>query len=59
MGACHPAIEAMIDRLLTSESQDDYVAAVRALDRVLISALRGAVLAQWIGWQPDVWWVEE
>jgi ABC-type oligopeptide transport system substrate-binding subunit len=37
MGACNPAIEAMIDRMLTSESQDDYVAAVRALDRVLIS----------------------
>jgi peptide/nickel transport system substrate-binding protein len=33
MGACNPAIEAMIDRMLTSESQDDYVAAVRALDR--------------------------
>jgi peptide/nickel transport system substrate-binding protein len=37
MGACNPAIEAMIDRMLTSESQDDYIAAVRALDRVLIS----------------------
>jgi len=35
IGACHPAIEAMIDRMLNSESQDDYVAAVRALDRVL------------------------
>ena len=37
MGACHPAIEAMIDRMLNSESLDDYVAAVRALDRVLTS----------------------
>ena len=35
MGACNPAIEALIDRLLTSDSQEDYVAAVRALDRVL------------------------
>lgn len=35
MGACHPAIEALIDRLLTSDSQADYLAAVRALDRVL------------------------
>ncbi|MBF9031517.1 ABC transporter substrate-binding protein [Rhodobacterales bacterium HKCCE3408] len=37
MGACHPAIEAMIDRMLTSDSQDDFVAAVRAMDRVLMS----------------------
>jgi peptide/nickel transport system substrate-binding protein len=82
MGACNPAIEAMIDRMLTSESQDDYVAAVRALDRVLISQryvvpfwfnpiARIAhnaelhypdyipIYGDWIGWQPDVWWVEE
>jgi peptide/nickel transport system substrate-binding protein len=37
MGTCHPAIDALIGRMLTSDSQDDYVAAVRALDRVLIS----------------------
>ncbi|MEM9318171.1 MAG: extracellular solute-binding protein [Pseudomonadota bacterium] len=37
MGACNPAIEAMIERLLTSPSQEDFVAAVRALDRVLMS----------------------
>ncbi len=82
MGACHPAIEAMIERMLTSESQDDYVAAVRALDRVLTSmryvvpfwhnpVSRVAhsaelhypetipIYGDWIGWQPDVWWVEE
>jgi peptide/nickel transport system substrate-binding protein len=82
MGACNPAIEAMIDRMLTSESQDDYVAAVRALDRILISEryvvpfwhnpiariahnaeLRYPdyipIYGDWIGWQPDVWWVEE
>ncbi|WP_227257963.1 extracellular solute-binding protein [Kangsaoukella pontilimi] len=37
MGVESPAIEALVDRLLTSESRDDYIAAVRALDRVLIS----------------------
>ncbi|MBF9061151.1 ABC transporter substrate-binding protein [Rhodobacterales bacterium HKCCSP123] len=82
MGACHPAIEAMIGRMLNSESQDDYVAAVRALDRVLTS-MRYVVpfwhnpvsriahnaelhypevipiYGDWIGWQPDVWWVED
>ena len=35
MGVKSPAVDAMIDRLLTSPSQDDFVAAVRALDRVL------------------------
>ena len=35
MGADDPAIPAMIDAMLTAETQDDYVAAVRALDRVL------------------------
>lgn len=35
MGMCSPAAEAMIDRLLNSESRDDFVAATRALDRVL------------------------
>lgn len=35
MGADDPAIAAMIDAMLTSGSQQDYVAAVRALDRVL------------------------
>ncbi|WP_284266478.1 extracellular solute-binding protein [Roseicyclus amphidinii] len=82
MGACHPAIEAMIGQMLNSESQDDYVAAVRALDRVLTSMryvvpfwhnpvsrvahnaeLRYPetipIYGDWIGWQPDVWWVEE
>ncbi|BDW85417.1 ABC transporter substrate-binding protein [Roseicyclus marinus] len=81
MGACHPAIEAMIGRMLNSESQEDYVAAVRALDRVLTSQryvvpfwhnpvsriahdarLRFPetipIYGDWIGWSPDVWWVE-
>lgn len=35
MGMCAPAAEAMIDRILNSESHDDFVAATRALDRVL------------------------
>ena len=35
MGADDPAIMAMIDAMLASETQDEYVAAVRALDRVL------------------------
>jgi peptide/nickel transport system substrate-binding protein len=68
--------------MLTSDSQEDYVAAVRALDRVLTSMryvvpfwhnpvsrvahdveLRYPdtipIYGDWIGWQPDVWWVEE
>jgi peptide/nickel transport system substrate-binding protein len=35
MGVCNPAIDAMITQMLNSESRDDYIAAVRALDRVL------------------------
>ncbi|MEY3003542.1 MAG: hypothetical protein RLZZ491_718, partial [Pseudomonadota bacterium] len=81
MGACNPAIEAMIDQMLNSDSQDDYVAAVRALDRVLtaeryvvpfwhnpVSRIAYAsdlrfpdvipIYGDWIGWQPDVWWVQ-
>ena len=37
MGMKNPAAEAMIERLLTSESQDDFIAATKALDRVLTS----------------------
>lgn len=37
MGVKSPAVDAMIGRLLTSPSQDDFVAAVKALDRVLTS----------------------
>ena len=80
-GGCNPAIEAMIDELLNSGSQDNYRAAVRALDRVLISERYVVpfhhnpisriaynadlnfpdyipIYGDWIGWQPDVWWVE-
>jgi peptide/nickel transport system substrate-binding protein len=37
MGVKSPAIDAMIAALLKAESQDDFVSAVHALDRVLIS----------------------
>ncbi|MGB0662046.1 MAG: extracellular solute-binding protein [Mangrovicoccus sp.] len=37
MGMDSPAAEAMITEMLTAESHDDFVAAVRALDRVLTS----------------------
>ena len=83
MGADNPAIAAMIDAMLNAETQDDYVAAVRALDRVLTAgryvvpiwhnpiswiahkaelkypADRLPIYGDWIGFQPDVWWVEE
>ncbi|MBJ3762962.1 ABC transporter substrate-binding protein [Maribius pontilimi] len=35
MGVQSPVVDAMIDALLTAESQEDYIAAVRALDRVM------------------------
>ncbi len=82
MGVASPAIEAMVDEMLTADSQDDYRAAVRALDRILTSGryviplwhnpiswiAHDAALhypeqlpmyGDWIGFQPDVWWVEE
>ncbi len=36
-GVSSPAIDAMIDALLNARDKDDYVAAVRALDRLLMS----------------------
>ena len=82
MGMNSPAAEAMIDEMLTSASRDDYIAAVRALDRILISGRyvipiwhnpvsylahkkelkysdRLPMYGDWIGFLPDVWWVEE
>ena len=35
MGVKSPAIDAMIDRMLSAQSQDDFRAATRALDRIL------------------------
>ncbi|MEM6375421.1 MAG: ABC transporter substrate-binding protein, partial [Pseudomonadota bacterium] len=37
MGMASPAADAMIDAMLAARSREDFVAAVRALDRVLIS----------------------
>ena len=37
MGMTSPAADAMIDEMLSSRTREDFVAAVRALDRVLIS----------------------
>ena len=36
-GVKNPAVDAMIEALLKAESRDDFVSAVRALDRVLLS----------------------
>lgn len=36
-GARHPAIDALLDALLAAEEREDFVAAIRALDRVLLS----------------------
>ncbi len=47
MGMCSPAAEAMIDRLLNSESRDDFLAAARALDRVLTSGRYVIPIYQW------------
>lgn len=81
-GGCNPAIEAMIDEMLSASSQENYRAAVRALDRILISGRYVVpfhhnpisriaynaelhfpdyipIYGDWIGWQPDVWWVEQ
>ena len=38
-GASSPAIDAMIDAMLAARTHDDFIAAVRAFDRVLISGL--------------------
>ncbi len=47
MGVNSPAAEAMIDRILNSESRDDFVAATRALDRVLTSGRYVIPIYQW------------
>jgi peptide/nickel transport system substrate-binding protein len=36
-GVADPAVDRMIDALLTADTQEDFVAAVRALDRLLVS----------------------
>lgn len=47
MGVNSPAVDAMIGKLLTSESQDDFRAAVRALDRVLTAGRYVIPIYQW------------
>jgi peptide/nickel transport system substrate-binding protein len=52
MGVKSPAVDAMIAALLRAEGHDDFVAAVRALDRVLISGFYSVPLfhlpGQWV-----------
>lgn len=50
MGMDSPAAEAMIDRMLTAQSRDDFIAATRALDRVLTAGRY--VIPIW-GFGPD------
>ncbi|MDU8912078.1 extracellular solute-binding protein [Aestuariicoccus sp. MJ-SS9] len=47
MGMNSPAAEAMIDRLLNSESREDFIAAARALDRVLTTGRYVIPIYQW------------
>jgi peptide/nickel transport system substrate-binding protein len=58
MGARSPAIDAMIGALLEARERTDFVSAVRALDRVLISGFYSIPLynvpAQWIARWPVV-----
>jgi len=47
MGVQSEAIDAMINRLLTSESQDDFLAATRAMDRLLTAGRYVIPIYQW------------
>jgi peptide/nickel transport system substrate-binding protein len=47
MGVESEAVDAMIDRLLTSESQQDFRAATRALDRLLTTGRYAIPIYQW------------
>jgi len=47
MGVNSPAVDAMINTLLTSESQDDFRAATHALDRILTSGRYVIPIYQW------------
>ncbi len=47
MGMNSPAAEAMIDRLVNSTSRDDFLAAAKALDRVLTSGRYVIPIYQW------------
>ena len=52
MGVENPAIDAMIDAMLTAESQEDFRAAVKALDRVLTAGRHVIPI-----WYRDVSWI--
>ena len=47
MGVKSPAIDAMIERLLTSEDQEDFRAAAQAIDRVLTAGRYVIPIYQW------------
>jgi peptide/nickel transport system substrate-binding protein len=47
MGMCSPAAEAMIDTILNAQSRDEFVAATRALDRVLTTGRYVIPVYQW------------
>ncbi|PYE86096.1 extracellular solute-binding protein [Pseudoroseicyclus aestuarii] len=47
MGATSPAIDGLIDILLTSESREDFLAATKALDRVLTAERYAIPIYQW------------
>ncbi|PIE10624.1 MAG: ABC transporter substrate-binding protein [Rhodobacterales bacterium] len=47
MGVKSPAVDAMIDSLLSAESQDDFIASARALDRVLTAGRYVIPIYQW------------
>jgi peptide/nickel transport system substrate-binding protein len=53
-GASSPAIDAMLDALLAAESREDFIAAVRALDRTLLAGFYVVPLfyapKQWIAY---------
>ena len=51
MGMNSPAAEAMIDRILNSQDRDDFVAATRALDRILTTGRYVIPIYQWnVSW---------
>ena len=81
MGMNSPAAEAMIKTMLTAADQDEFVAAVKALDRILTAGRYVVpfwysdvsqvahkselhypdtvpIYGDWVGFLPEVWWVE-
>ncbi|MFD0981307.1 extracellular solute-binding protein [Tropicimonas aquimaris] len=82
MGMNNPAVESLIQSMLNATDQEDFQAAVKALDRVLTTGRyvipiwyspvshiaykselkypegKTQMYGDWLGFQPDVWWVE-